>query len=145
MKLFDYMKDDRKRILGRLEETSQNYDVWPRDRVFESAKKALESLRLHFYKETLLVNNLKEAQSIRSCVGNAAKQRSCINDDVESIVMIHVDEPESSFEELLNSIFDKLKAYDTYCEKIYYPALLKHLSEEDMGHAREQMDQLVLS
>jgi hypothetical protein len=130
MEIFTYLADDGKQIADRLMETAKNYSTWTRDRIFEEAKKAFESIQGHFSRVALLENNLKNPQSMQKVLSDLNKQRDAITADVEQIVEIHVDEP--GFEQALEAIGKKFIQYTKYCQDNYFPAVKKNLSAEDL-------------
>ncbi|HEY9713901.1 MAG TPA: hypothetical protein V6C72_10550 [Chroococcales cyanobacterium] len=141
--VFDYLNNDMSNIVQRLDATASHYADWPRDRIFEQTKKELAALKIHFSKEALLEQNLKNPNGTQGLIDKARKQREVIAKEVEDLVMIHVDEP--GFEQGLESITEKLGEHMNFCAATFFPSLKEHLTNDDMQHIGEQLDQMVLS
>lgn len=142
MDAFDVLSRDSAIIAERLKETAANYSEWHFDRVFESTKKSLESIKQHFNKEKLLVNNLKDQDKAKELVDKFTNQEKSINSEIESIVMLHVDEP--GFEQELETISAKFEDHRNFCDKEFYPRLEGMLTPEDMKKIDQQLEQIIL-
>lgn len=143
MDVFEFLKEDKARIAERLTQTSRNYPDWSWDRIYEETKKSLEGVRQHLKKESLLMSNLKSDEGLENILDEASKKREEMNSEIENLVMIHVDEP--GFEQGLDSIAGKLREYNEFCADRLYPELKDHLSEDDVKHVNEQLDDIVMS
>jgi hypothetical protein len=143
MDIFSLLEDDGARIAGRLTETGKNYSTWTRDRVFEEAKSMFQAVKDHFAKVAIVENNLKRPEGLTDILSQVNTQRDAITADVEQIVEIHVDEP--GFEQSLESIAKKFTQFAQYCKQTFFPTIKKNLSEDDLKHIQQQIDQKVLS
>lgn len=143
MDIFSLLEDDGARIAKRLTETGKNYSTWTRDRIFEEAKSVFQAIKDHFAKVAILENNLKRPEEIKSTLSQLNTLRDSISADVQQIVEIHVDEP--GFEQALEQIAKKFSQFTLYSKETFFPAIKKSLSEDDLKHIQQQIDQKVLS
>lgn len=143
MDIFSFLEADGARIAQRLTETGKNYSIWTRDRVFEEAKNLFKSIKDHFAKVAILENNLKNPEGLKDILSQFNTQRDSITSDVEHIVEIHVDEP--GFEQAFEQIAKKFTQFAQYSKQTFFPTIKKNLSEEDLKHIQQQIDQKVLS
>lgn len=143
MNVFELLSDDSAHTSARLREAASCYSEWTFDRVFESTKKSLESIKQHLDKEQLLLNNLKKTAGLEEVVSKFSEQKKDILSEMESLVMLHVDEP--GFEQELEEIAAKFDAHRDYCRDTFYPAMEKSLSSSDFAHVQEQFGQIILS
>lgn len=143
MDVFEYLKNDGAHIAERLNNIASQYSEWPRDRVFEETKRALQEMKIYFTKEALLINNLKDDGETKEVVETAEKQRKSLEAAVENLVMIHVDEP--GFEQGLDTIAEKMTQHCDFDADTFFPSMKAHLSEDDIKHVKQQLDDQILS
>ena len=143
MDIFSLLEDDGARIAQRLTETGKNYSTWTRDRIFEEAKNLFQAIKDHFSKLAILENNLKNPEGLKDILSQVNTKRDSITADVEQIVEIHVDEP--GFEQAFEQIAKKFTQFAQYNKETFFPAIKKNLSEDDLKHIQQQIDQKVLS
>ena len=111
--------------------------------MFEETKKVFASVKQHFASESLLENNLKSPQPVKQILTDIDKQKKEITAEIEQIVEIHIDEP--GFEQSLETVANKFSQYTKYCKEIYYPAVKKVLTTDELKHINDQLEQKVLS
>jgi hypothetical protein len=143
MDIFSFLEADGSRIAERLTETGKNYSTWTMDRVFEEAKNLFQAIKDHFSKVAILENNLKNADSMKDVLVQLNTKRDSITADVEQIVEIHVDEP--GFEQSFDQIAKKFSDFVKYSQGTFFPTVKQNLSEDDLKHIQQQIDQKVLS
>ncbi len=143
MDIFSLLEDDGARIAQRLTETGKNYSTWTMDRVFEEAKNLFQAIKDHFAKVAILENNLKDPAGLKDLLSQLNTQRDSITADVEQIVEIHVDEP--GFEQAFEQIAKKFTQFAQFSKQTFFPAIKKNLSQDDLKHIQQQIDQKVLS
>ncbi len=144
MNVFQYLKEDDAAIEGRLQNITEHYEHWTPDHVFEETKKVLNSIRVHFdVKESLLANNLKAKEGMECSLEECEKERQEIYDEIDNIVQIHVDE--DGFYSGLKKLLSKVTEHRKFCNDIYYPNMRARLTDSDLVHIQQQLDQMVLS
>lgn len=142
MDVFDILNTEAARITERINDTATNYSEWAFDRVFESTKNSLESIKQHLYKESLLINNLKDEAGMQDLLTEFNQQKNTIVSEIETLVMIHVDEP--GFEQGLERIAKQFGEHQIFCEETFYPQMETKMSGEDLRHFNEQLEQAIL-
>lgn len=143
MDVFKYLIDDGDAIAHRLNETVAEFAQWPQDRLFEETKKAFASLEGHCDKERMIVNNINNSENVVPLSETAEAQIKAMKADIDSIIMIHIDEP--GFLNALKALATKLNEHVAFCKDEYYPALRQGLSAADKEHVNAQFEQMVLS
>lgn len=143
MNVFHYLSEDHQAIIKRLEETTENYSNWTRDRVFEESKNILQAIKDHFRKEHLLVNNLKDESGMYQVLSTLNKQEKQLNSEIENLTMIHVDEP--GFEQGLESIAGRFEEHCRFCGKTFYTRVKEKLSAKDLRQVQTQLERKLLS
>lgn len=143
MNVFHYLTEDHKAISQRLEDTTQNYANWTRDRIFEESKNILQAIKDHFRKEHLLVNNLKDESGMHQVLTTLKKQEKELNSEMENLTMIHVDEP--GFEQGLESIEKRFDEHCRFAGKTFYSRVKEKLTAKDLRHVQSQLERKVLS
>ncbi|MBL0185848.1 MAG: hypothetical protein IPP97_08975 [Candidatus Obscuribacter sp.] len=144
MNVFNYLTEDTAHISQMLNETVANFLDWPRDRVFEQTKKALSSLDAHFDKEKLLVNNLEGTEAdLSDLVKTFQAKIKEIKEDMNSLIMIHVDEP--GFSQVLQRIAAKVKDFSDFNANSFYPSLKDKLTMDEFHKIESQFETAVLS
>lgn len=143
MKIFRYLTEDLEHIQGMLNETIANLSEWPQDRIFEQTKKALASLDEHFNKQKIISNNLADSENLDAARNEFVAQIKAIKQDIDSLIMIHVDEP--GFAQVLQSMGSKVDRFLEFCKESFYPALLDNAPEADMKNIQTQLEEKALS
>ncbi len=143
MDIFNFLQEDAAHIAERLTETGKNYSTWTKDRVFEEVKNLFQAIKDHFSKLAILENNLKNPEGLKDILVKLNTLRDSITADVEQIVEIHVDEP--GFEQSFEQIAKKFTQFAQYSKETFFPAIKKNLTEDDLKHIQQQIDQRVLS
>ncbi|HEY9787992.1 MAG TPA: hypothetical protein V6D17_21570 [Candidatus Obscuribacterales bacterium] len=143
MDIFAYLKDDWARIMERLTDTVDNFADWPHERVFEETKRDLEALRQHFEKEVLIEQNLRNTTGVEGDLQKVTSLRKEIANDINNLVMIHIDEP--GFEDGLEEITKKAKELRDFCESTFYPRVNEKMSESELRHLNQQVSEIVMS
>ncbi|MBX9772151.1 MAG: hypothetical protein K2X29_12315 [Candidatus Obscuribacterales bacterium] len=143
MNVFHYLTEDHSAIAKRLEETTENYSKWTRDRIFEESKNILQAIKDHFKKEHLLVNNLKDESGMHQVLSTLNKQEKELNSQIDNLIMIHVDEP--GFEQGLESIAGRFDEHSRFCGKTFFRRVREKLSPKDLRQVQTQLELKVLS
>jgi len=143
MDVFKYLKDDGEAIAHRLNETVAEFAQWPQDRLFEESKKAFASLEAHFEKERMIVNNINDSEVVVPLSEKAEAQIKDMKEAIDSIVMIHIDEP--GYLNALKNLAVKMNEHLRFCLDEYYPALADGLSAKDKENVNSQFENMVLS
>lgn len=134
-----YLDEDGERVGKSLSMTAENYADWSQDQVFESTKKVLDGVRMHLEKETIVLSNLKNNDGLEDYLKEVATQELKLNDEIDNLVMIHVDEP--GFEQGLESISAKFQQYCNFCATKLHPSVKQKLTDADLEHISQQLDQ----
>lgn len=143
MNVFHYLSEDHSAISKRLEETTENYSTWTRDRIFEESKNILQAIKDHFKKEHLLVNNLKDESGMHQVLSTLNNQEKEIKSEMDNLVMIHVDEP--GFEQGLESIAGRFDEHCRFCGKTFYRRVKEKLTAKDLRQVQTQFERKLLS
>lgn len=143
MNIFNYLNEDAEHVSHMLHETVDHFLTWDMDRVFEQSKKALASLDEHLKKEKIVSNNLIDNSELADSVSKSIEKTKAIKSDMNSLIMIHVDEP--GYAKVLQSMMEKLDEYRAYNQETFYPAIERTLSEEQFASIKTQMEQVALS
>ena len=143
MDIFKYLQDDGESIAHRLNQTVAEFGEWPQERLFEETKKAFSSLEGHFDKERMIVKNIENSDVAVPLSVKAEAQIQAIKEAIDSIVMIHIDEP--GFLNALQALANKFNEHMSFCIDEYYSALRLSLSSADKAHVNAQFEQMVLS
>lgn len=143
MNIFNYLNEDAEHVSNMLHETVDHFLTWDMDRVFEQSKKALASLDEHLKKEKIVSNNLIDNSELADSVSKSVEQTKAIKSDMNSLIMIHVDEP--GYAKVLQSMMEKLDEYRAYNQETFYPAIERTLSEDQFASIKTQMEQVALS
>lgn len=143
MDVFKYLQDDGESIAHRLNETVAEFGQWPQERLFEETKKAFSSLEGHFDKERMIVKNIDNSDVAVPLSLKAEEQIQGMKESIDSIVMIHIDEP--GFRNALQALAVKFNEHMSFCLDEYYTALRFGLSSADKAHVNAQLEQMVLS
>ncbi len=144
MNVFQYLQEDDAKIEDRLVQITEHYEQWTPDRVFEETKKALNSIRIHLEKkESLLANNLKATDGIESSITECEQGKQGIFDELDNLTQLHVDE--DGFCSGLKTLLSKVAEHHKFCNDIYYPNMRSRLTDNDLSHIEEQLNQMVLS
>ncbi|MFA7336919.1 MAG: hypothetical protein WC028_09065 [Candidatus Obscuribacterales bacterium] len=143
MDVFKYLQEDGESIAHRLNVTVAEFGQWPQDRLFEETKKAFSSLEGHFDKERMIVKNIDNSDVAVPLTLKAEEQIQAMKESIDSIVMIHIDEP--GFRNALQALATKFNDHMSFCLDEYYTALRFSLSSADKAHVNAQFEQMVLS
>lgn len=144
MNVFNYLNEDISHIGQMLNETVANFLDWPRERIFEQTKKALASLDQHFDKEKLLINNLEGTEyDISNLVADFKEQMAAIKEDMNSLIMIHVDEP--GFNQVLQKVAAKFDHFKDFNANTFFPTLKDNLTPDEFRKIDKQFEAQVLS
>ena len=143
MDIFKYLQEDGESIAHRLNQTVAEFGVWPQERLFEETKKAFSSLEGHFDKERMIVKNIDNSDVVVPLTVEAEAQIQAIKEAIDSIVMIHIDEP--GFLNALQSLANKFNDHMSFCLDKYYAVLRAGLSAADKAHVNAQFEMMVLS
>lgn len=142
MNVFSYLKEDASFIANGLHDTTLHYSEWPQERVFKETQRELTAIENHFEKEALLTEHLVHETEIKPLLKQAEDERTTITDAIESLVMIHVDEP--GFEQGLEDLTLKFDHYRKFCDSTLYPIVRDHLLSSDLARINAKFQDLVL-
>lgn len=142
MNVFSYLKEDAKFIASSLHDTTRHYSEWPQEKVFKETQRELTAIENHFEKESLLTENLVHETEIKPLLKQAENERNNITSAIETLVMIHVDEP--GFEQGLEDLTTKFDHYREFCDNTLYPIVRDHLLSSDLAEINTKFQNLVL-
>lgn len=133
MNIFEYFRDDDKRVKALAAEIVEHYADWPQDRVFESVKRLIEGVQKHISRvETLLLTRFNENDTeMESVMARWNTKKAEIKELIDGLIMIHVDEP--GFEDTLmrlSKLIDNLARFD---KEELYPKVEECASPKDLS------------
>ncbi len=144
MNIFDYLKTDEKHLLESLETLTKNYPEWTQDHVFQSIKNSIDSIHGHIQKKNdLLLNNVHDKSGMGELIDKWQYQTNEINEAINSLIMIHVDEP--GFEDLLIKITKMVENLIRFSDEEMFPAVREAATTEEIKQMNTHLDTLVLS
>lgn len=92
--VFKYLKEEQAFVLSNLQELVQNFRDKSREEVFDDVKLICDKLRGYFKKQsTLVFDELENENEYTGYIKKAKKTHDRLFDDLENLVMVHVDEP----------------------------------------------------
>jgi hypothetical protein len=111
MELFKYLKEEDQMLTGKLETLIADFPDDTREKVFDSVKAICDAIRASVDKKsTLITAHLGDSSQESALKEEAIKDRVIVLEEIESLVMVHVDEP--GFRDILRSL---LKRYQSHC------------------------------
>ncbi|MBI0301493.1 hypothetical protein JBE04_45435, partial [Streptomyces sp. PRKS01-29] len=89
MNIFEYFRDDDKRVKELAAEIVEHYADWPQDRVFESVKRLIEAVQKHMTRvETLLLTRFNENDpEMESVMARWNTKKAEIKEIIDGLVM----------------------------------------------------------
>lgn len=144
MNIFTYLKTDEDHLKETMWDVTNNYPEWTQDRVFESVKNIIDSIHAHIKKNNeLLLSNVRDREGLTDVLSKWDEQTENINETINSLIMIHVDEP--GFEQLLIRLSKMVDNLIALCRDELYPAVRNVATEEEIKRMNKHLDSLVLS
>jgi hypothetical protein len=144
MNIFNYLKTDEDHLKAQMWDVTNNYPEWTQDRVFESVKNVIDSIHAHVKKNNeLLLSNIRDRASISDVLAKWEEQTAAIDESINSLIMIHVDEP--GFEQLLIKLSKMVENLISFCRDELYPAIKSVATDAEIERANKHLDSLVLS
>lgn len=133
MNIFEYFRDDDKRVKAMASEIVEHYADWPQDRVFESVKKLIEVVEKHMHRvETLLLTRFNENDpEMESVMARWSTKKLEIKDCIDGLVMVHVDEP--GFEDTLMRLSKLIENLARFDKEELYPKVQECATEKDLS------------
>jgi len=133
MNIFEYFRDDDKRVRAMAAEIVEHYADWPQDRVFESVKRLIEGVDKHMSRvETLLLTRFNENDpDMASVMARFNTKKAEIKEVIDSLVMVHVDEP--GFEDTLMRLSKLIENLARFDKEELYPKVQECASEKDLS------------
>lgn len=140
MNIFEYFRDDDKRIKKMAAEIAEHYADWPQDRVFESVKRLIESVEKHIERtESLLLSHFNEHDPAMDEVTNKWKQkRTEIEELIDGLVMVHVDEP--GFEDTLIRLSKLIENLARFDKEELYPSVFENSSDSELTRINKRFE-----
>jgi len=144
MNIFNYLKSDEKHLKEQLWDVTNNYPEWTQERVFEAVKNAIDSIHAHINKKNdMVLNVVKGRGRMTEVMAKWEEQTGNINELINSLIMIHVDEP--GFESLLIKLSQMIDNLIRFSREELYPAVQEVASEEEVKQMGKLMEQKVYS
>ncbi|MBX3153179.1 hypothetical protein KF728_23660 [Candidatus Obscuribacterales bacterium] len=144
MNIFTYLNTDENHLKELMWDVTNNYPEWTQDRVFESVKNVIDSVHAHIKKKNeLVLSNVRDHESISDVLSKWDEQTSNIDETINSLIMIHVDEP--GFEQLLIKLSKMVDNLISFSKDELYPAVRSVATEEELNRMNKHLDSLVLS
>lgn len=144
MNIFNYLKTDEDHLKELMWDVTNNYPEWTQDRVFESVKNVIDSVHAHIKKKNeLLLSNVRGHETISDVLAKWDEQTTNIDETINSLIMIHVDEP--GFESLLIKLSKMVDNLISFSRDELYPAVRSVASEDELKRMDKHLDSLVLS
>lgn len=144
MNIFNYLKTDENHLKELMWDVTNNYPEWTQDRVFESVKNVIDSIHTHVKKKNeLLLSNVRAHETISDVLAKWDEQTSNIDETINSLIMIHVDEP--GFESLLIKLSKMVDNLISFSRDELYPAVRSVATEAELERMDKHLDSLVLS
>lgn len=144
MNIFTYLETDEDHLKETMWDVTNNYPEWTQDRVFESVKNIIDSIHLHIKKNNeLLLSNVRDREGLTDVLSKWNEQTENINETINSLIMIHVDEP--GFEQLLIRLSKMVDNLIALCRDELYPAVRSVATDAEIKRMNKHLDSLVLS
>jgi hypothetical protein len=119
MNIFEYFYEEVRDIEEKLVETTNNYEIWTREQVFDHVKVVCDEIMGHLKKQTsLLLNNLNEQKaSLNEIMVEAQKDHRLVEDEIGQLTQVHVDEP--NYQESLRNLLKVLEQHIAFSRRLY--------------------------
>src|SRR6516162_4714567 len=92
--VFKYLKEEQAFVVASLKELVQNFPEKNREEVFDDVKLVCDKLGGYFKKQaTLVLDEVENDNEYPGLIKKTKKTHDRLLDDLENLVMIHVDEP----------------------------------------------------
>ncbi|MDZ4838183.1 MAG: hypothetical protein SGJ27_30740 [Candidatus Melainabacteria bacterium] len=144
MNIYTYLKTDEKHLSESIWTLAKNYSEWTQDHVFAEIKNVIDSIHAHIDKKNnLLLSNVRDKTEMGEAMDKWQYQTNEINEVINSLVMIHVDEP--GFEELVIKLAKMVDNLISFSDQELIPAVQKSATEEEVKRMNTHLDSLVLS
>ncbi len=94
MDVKSYMNSDLKLIDGLVGELQDNITTWPSDKVLEKSGEMFDAFYRRFGLEDFILRHVKITSEMLPPLKNFLKVRIHFRENLENILMLHVDEPD---------------------------------------------------
>jgi hypothetical protein len=142
--IFQYFRDDDKNIEEKLVKLIEQYPNWSFDQVLEESQKIFAAIKDHYHKkEPVLIKHLGHIKNLRANLKEFCKQRDAIDNEIENLVMIHVNEP--VYKRSLQALLLRTRENRKFCDEVFYPQLREQLSDKQLNYITNQLKSQVLS
>lgn len=142
MDVFEFFSAEHELIERKLRNLAQNYFNWTREQVFDGVKECCDHIRGHLDKEEeLLLDKLQRKGITSRLLEELAHDRQSMLDDIENLVMVHVDEP--GYDEYLKSLHNRFADHIGHCKRSF-DHIKKHGDQKDLERINEELKELIV-
>jgi len=143
--VFNYLKEEQALTIANLSELVQNFSDKNREEVFDEVKLVCDQLRGYLKKQSvLLIDELenKNEKGYSSLLKETKKMQDQLFDDLETIVMVHVDEP--GYGSYLSNLLKHAEDYFAASQKLFVK-LRETLPEPTLNKVNEKLATIIHS
>jgi hypothetical protein len=113
MELFEYLKEEDQIIEDKLNDLIKNFQAKTREEIFDSVKVLCDLIRaIVDKKSTLVTAKLSNIGVEAPLKEEAINDRQTLLEEIESLVMVHVDEP--GFDDLLKNLHKRYHSHRNF-------------------------------
>lgn len=130
MDVFEYLQDERQFIEEQLFELVTQSPSWSRDRIFEKTTGVLSEIKNHVEKQQmLLIDFLGTSDTAEPLVFEWQKRREKVIEVLETLEMLHVDEPDyrRHLTHLLKTFKEQMHFSKFFCDEAR-----KYITEDEL-------------
>jgi cell division septum initiation protein DivIVA len=119
MDIFEYLRDEERLILDKLQDLVHNFGTKSRETVFDDVKLMCDKLRGYSRKQTVLLLDKIEGKNDQYAteLKETEKQRNKLSEELDNMLMVHVDEP--GYKEYLSNILRYMQTYAEASDSLY--------------------------
>lgn len=143
MNIFDYFAEEESDIEHKLQQLTENYEIWTREQVFDRVKEVCDAIIGHLKKQSLLIlKNLTPANDeLEKLFREAQNDHMLVNEEIGQLVEVHVDEP--NYVESLTALLQVCQKHTQFSKRLY-AGLQANLSKQELDNLNAQFSNMVL-
>jgi hypothetical protein len=132
MNVKNYMNEDLKFIDDLVIELNANISKWDSDKVLEKAGDMFDAFHKRFALEDFILRRVKRSVDMQKNMKTFLKIRGSFRENLENILMLHVDEPD--FKTEIGKVHDEVAKHVVYLKTEFEPNFMDQISSDDMAH-----------
>ncbi|PWU00400.1 MAG: hypothetical protein C5B53_04120 [Candidatus Melainabacteria bacterium] len=141
--VFNYLKEEQDFVIANLRELVKNLPDKNREEVFDEVKLICDKLRGYFKKQSsLLLDELENKGEYSGLIKKTKKTHDRLFDDLENLVMIHVDEP--GYRSYLANLLKDCEIYFSASDELF-AKLAQTLPKPALKRINEKLSKIIHS